>query len=62
MAVRLREADSMAAMAELRQKMAELEIQVDVPARGRVLWLRFIVRLWMFDPCENCFSRRKKGW
>lgn len=28
MAVRLREADSMAAMAELRQKIAELEIQV----------------------------------
>lgn len=30
MAVRLREADSMAAMAELRQKIAELEIQVSV--------------------------------
>lgn len=30
MAVRLREADSMAAMAELRQKVAELEIQVCV--------------------------------
>lgn len=30
MAVRLREADSMAAMAELRQKIAELEIQVCV--------------------------------
>lgn len=30
MAVRLREADSMAAMAELRQKIAELEIQVHV--------------------------------
>lgn len=30
MAVRLREADSMAAMAELRQKVAELEIQVGV--------------------------------
>lgn len=29
MAVRLREADSMAAMAELRQKIAELEIQVN---------------------------------
>lgn len=28
MAVRLREADSMAAVAELRQKIAELEIQV----------------------------------
>ncbi len=28
MAVRLREADSLAAMAELRQKVAELEIQV----------------------------------
>lgn len=28
MAVRLREADSMAAIAELRQKIAELEIQV----------------------------------
>lgn len=32
MAVRLREADSMAAMAELRQKIAELEIQVNVRA------------------------------
>lgn len=32
MAVRLREADSMAAMAELRQKIAELEIQVNVHA------------------------------
>lgn len=30
MAVRLREADSMAAMAELRQKIAELEIQVSM--------------------------------
>ncbi len=30
MAVRLREADSMAAMAELRQRIAELEIQVSV--------------------------------
>ena len=30
MAVRLREADSMAAMADLRQKIAELEIQVCV--------------------------------
>lgn len=30
MAVRLREADSMASMAELRQKIAELEIQVCV--------------------------------
>jgi len=30
MAVRLREADSMAAMAELRQKIADLEIQVCV--------------------------------
>lgn len=33
MAVRLREADSMATMAELRQKVAELEIQVNVHAR-----------------------------
>lgn len=33
MAVRLREADSMAAMAELRQKIAELEIQVNVQTR-----------------------------
>lgn len=31
MAVRLREADSMAAVAEMRQRIAELEIQV----RGR---------------------------
>lgn len=31
MAVRLREADSMASMAELRQKVAELEIQVNIP-------------------------------
>lgn len=34
MAVRLREADSMAAMAELRQKIAELEIQVNVQTRA----------------------------
>lgn len=34
MAVRLREADSMAAMAELRQKIAELELQVCVCAHA----------------------------
>lgn len=34
MAVRLREADSMATMAELRQKVAELEIQVNVHTRA----------------------------
>lgn len=34
MAVRLREADSMAAMAELRQKIAELEIQVSLCANS----------------------------
>lgn len=32
MAVRLREADSMAAVAEMRQRIAELEIQVSGPA------------------------------
>lgn len=34
MAVRLREADSMAAVAEMRQRIAELEIQV----RGGARW------------------------
>ena len=34
MAVRLREADSMAALAEMRQRVAELEIQV----RGGGTW------------------------
>ena len=38
MAVRLREADSMAALAEMRQRVAELEIQVsgDRVTRGGV--------------------------
>lgn len=35
MAVRLREADSMAAVAEMRQRIAELEIQVSWVAAGR---------------------------
>lgn len=34
MAVRLREADSIAAVAELRQQIAELEIQVRRGGRG----------------------------
>lgn len=34
MAVRLREADSMAAVAEMRQRIAELEIQVSGEARA----------------------------
>lgn len=34
MAVRLREADSMAAVAEMRQRIAELEIQVSGGCRG----------------------------
>lgn len=33
MAVRLREADSMAAVAEMRQRIAELEIQVSSTGR-----------------------------
>lgn len=35
MAVRLREADSMAAVAEMRQRIAELEIQVSGGGGGR---------------------------
>ena len=38
MAVRLREADSMAAMAELRQKVSDLEIQV---CKGLVIYDHF---------------------
>lgn len=37
MAVRLREADSMAAVAEMRQRIAELEIQVRGPGEELVI-------------------------
>lgn len=67
MAVRLREADSMAAMAELRQKIAELEIQVCV-SKCKVCrcWCPYgwfnntvtIKRLW----AQNVFSRKRKVW
>lgn len=54
--MRLREADSMAAMAELRQKVAELEIQVDTPA----LPLRSVAGLLSVK--HGFFFRRKRGW
>lgn len=55
MAVRLREADSMAAVAEMRQRIAELEIQV----RGGAG-----VRLWagmLPDPCTLVHPQREEG-
>lgn len=39
MAVRLREADSMAAVAEMRQRIAELEIQVRSPGEELAIHL-----------------------
>lgn len=59
MAVRLREADSMATMAELRQKVAELEIQVNVHARARVMPSWFTCHT---EKKKNVSSRRKRGW
>lgn len=50
MAVRLREADSMAAVAEMRQRIAELEIQVSGEAEG---WGGGSAADWLGDwtPC-----------
>lgn len=42
MAVRLREADSMAAVAELRQKIAELEIQVCASVCMNCTYVKFV--------------------
>lgn len=52
MAVRLREADSMAAMAELRQKIAELEIQVCTCASMSV-WMHLCVDV-KFGTVSSC--------
>lgn len=57
MAVRLREADSMAAVAEMRQRIAELEIQVSCgPGEGE----------WgpgqaLPDPCALACLQREEG-
>lgn len=52
--MRLREADSMAAMAELRQKVAELEIQVSVCVlQGRGYFCHVLM-------CLFCVGRKRK--
>lgn len=60
--MRLREADSMAAMAELRQKVAELEIQVNIPVCVCVC-LRFMLILKMCDLLcgEKCLPQKEEG-
>lgn len=56
MAVRLREADNIAAMAELQQQISELEIQVKSPA-----WSSCLIELrYCSPPLQTTLTNQRK--